>query len=151
MSNTEILVPVDFSDCSRVAAEHGLRLADQLGGSVTLLHALCGDPPTVAPIDYVAFPPETEVVEKANRELAEFTTSLESEGVDVAQVVVTGYPATAILDRIKANPPRMVVMGTLGRTGLARLVMGSQAVEVVRRSEVPVLVVRAPETASAKP
>ncbi|MAG58152.1 MAG: universal stress protein UspA [Planctomycetes bacterium] len=147
--STEILVPVDLSDHSRAVADHGLGLASELGGSVTLLHVVCGDPPPVSVVDYVGYPPTKEAFEKANQDLAEFAASLESEGIDVAQVVATGYPATAILDRIKAHPPRMVVMGTHGHTGLTRLVMGSQAVEVVRRSEVPVLVVRARETMSA--
>ena len=122
MESNEILVPVDFGEHAREAAMHGIRLARQLGGTVTILHAVCGAPPPVAPMDYVGMPPAKDVLEAATRHLSEFVASLDQEGVEVTEQIVSGYPATAILDRIEATKPRMVVMGTHGRTGLARLV-----------------------------
>lgn len=145
MSTNEILVPVDFSESSRAAAIHALKLARTLGGPVTFLHAVCGDPPPVAPMDHITMPATPDVIDRGVKELAEFVASLDTEGIALEEEVVGGHPATTILDRVHGRPPRMVVMGTHGRTGLARLVMGSHTEEVVRRSEVPVLVVRAPE------
>ena len=65
-------------------------------------------------------------------------------GIPVTEKVVDGSPVKAIVD---ASPNYdIIVMGTLGRTGLAKLMMGSVAERVVRYAHCPVLVVRSPET-----
>ena len=69
----------------------------------------------------------------------------EASGVDVKEVLLEGHPSKEIIDFAENNDIDLIVMGTLGKTGLDRFLMGSVAETVVRNSKVPVLVVRGEE------
>jgi nucleotide-binding universal stress UspA family protein len=66
-------------------------------------------------------------------------------GVSVELTILHGSPAGAILGAVERLGPDLLVMGTHGRTGLQRLLVGSVAEQVMRASPVPVVIVRAPE------
>jgi len=66
-------------------------------------------------------------------------------GVEVREVVLNGYPSKEIIDFAENNDIDLIVMGTLGKTGLEKFLMGSVAEKVVRGSKVPVMVVRGEE------
>jgi nucleotide-binding universal stress UspA family protein len=63
-------------------------------------------------------------------------------GVEVREVILEGYPSSEIIYFAENNNIDLIVMGTLGATGLERFLMGSVAEKVVRSSRVPVLVVK---------
>ena len=63
-------------------------------------------------------------------------------GVEVREVLLEGHPSNEIIDFAENNNADLIVVGTLGKTGLDRFLMGSVAEKVVRGSKVPVLVVR---------
>ena len=69
----------------------------------------------------------------------------EASGVDVKEVLLEGHPSSEIIDFAENNNIDLIVMGTLGKTGLDRFLLGSVAEKVVRNSKVPVLVVRSVE------
>jgi len=69
----------------------------------------------------------------------------EASGVEVREVLLEGHPSSEIIDFAENNDIDLIVMGTLGKTGLDRFLMGSVAEKVVRNSKVPVLVVRSEE------
>lgn len=124
-----ILVPTDTSDLSHVAAQHGMELANRLGGTLTLLFVQGEMTPTL-PMQQleVYLPPVSH--EDLRREADEVSAAL-------------------ILAAAKDLGAHMIVMGTHGRGGLSRALLGSVAEAVVRRSPVPVLLVReghSPET-----
>lgn len=77
----------------------------------------------------------TELLETANERAA-------TKGIDVETDTTTGSPADAILEYAADNGIDHVVMGSRGRSGLSRLLLGSVAEMVVRRSSIPVTVVR---------
>ena len=146
----KILVPVDFSDGSAAAVQHAVMLGRTLQAQVDVLHAY--DVPTFIPPHVVVMmgevdAPLSEHAERhANEQLEEFLKNqkLPAE-VKVSSRVLLGPPAVTVLEAAEQGGYDLIVMGTHGRTGLPRLVMGSVAEKVVRGSQCPVLTVRADE------
>jgi universal stress protein A len=82
--------------------------------------------------------------EAARKNLSLIVEELQKEGISPTIDVIEGTPADEILDYIKTKNIDLVIMGTHGRSGVARLMMGSVAEKVVRQSGAPVLVVSPP-------
>ena len=142
-----LLVPVDPAGCAWLVVAHAARLAQACGARVSLLHVV--DPPTGVQLqDQLGGDRSAGDVLDAEARAA--LTSLQQAfppGVEVDARVEHGGPAAAILGAVERLAPDLVVMGTHGRTGLQRMLMGSVAEHVIRRCAVPVLVVRgAPST-----
>jgi nucleotide-binding universal stress UspA family protein len=138
-----VLVPIDFEDASRRALDLAKGIAPCLGAEVVLLHAyqvLVQVVPSLSPAEIPPLPGvHLEVEEAARRALNELA---DAHG-GLRSILMEGDPASAILAEAERLRPRMVVMGTHGRAGLERVVLGSVAEKVVRRCVVPVTVVRA--------
>lgn len=140
-----ILVPSDGSKAALAAGEKAIAWAQATGAQVDLLHAITppleGDP-------YLAGDPRleelhNELVQEALTPLAQQATDA---GVDHRQLEAHGRPHDVVLDRIEEGKADAVAMGTEGRGGLQRFLLGSQADKVIRASPAPVLSVRPPET-----
>lgn len=139
-----ILVPVDFSDTSRLAAEHALDLARATGGQLLFLHVLdarytsmlVGYGLQVAPMT----PPDLDDI--ARESLDRFLGELDLEGVPHESELRVGLPADEVLSAAAELGADLICMGTHGRTGVRRMVIGSEAERVIRQAPVPVLVVR---------
>lgn len=151
-----ILVPVDFSFSSREAIQHGLWLAERAGASVTLLHVW--QPPLQLTADAVAMMAgsvnstlEQGDLKRAEGDLEAWRRSYGGRGVSVDTRFEQGPIAGTILRVVGDQGYDLVVMGTHGRTGLARLVMGSVAQHVVARAPCPVLTVHGHEEDSPQP
>ena len=135
-----ILVPVDPSGGSwDVVAEAG-RLARALGSRVTLLHVL--DTPAESATVHQLL---TDGARHSLHDLAALVPG------GAATVVRDGEPVDTILAAIADLQPDLVVCGTHARTGLLRAPMGSVAEGVLRRSPVPVLVVRGADSGGERP
>lgn len=137
-----VLVPIDFSDPSRLALDHAKELAMTYGAEIHLLHvveeiALPGAY-GMEPISY-AVPDIIESTEKALGEMAEQDIGYEHVRVES----LPGYPSTSIIDYVDEHAIDLVVIATHGRTGLDRLLLGSVAEGVVRRASCPVFTVKA--------
>jgi nucleotide-binding universal stress UspA family protein len=138
-----IVIPVDGSTHSKRAAEHGLRLARQFGGEAHLITAIdiqaAAGPFDAGGVDDV-------FVErlKANGQemLHDVQAGLDADDVTLETAVVRGSPASAIRTYADDHDAALLVMGTQGRTGLERYVIGSVTERVVRTTERPVLTVR---------
>jgi len=131
-----ILVPTDGSECAQAAVGYAEDLATRYGATV---HTLC-----VVDSRTLENAPQYEQVKEGRRELAERTCNQLSEsGVSVEQAVRTDVPHTAILGYADEHDIDLVVMGTHGRTGVERFVLGSVTEKVLRLSDVPVLTVKA--------
>jgi universal stress protein A len=149
MTFKKILVPVDFSDCSASALSYAMQLNEKLGGDVDVLYAY--EIPTFVPPHLMVMmgdidaPLSDHIEREATVQLAAF---LKKRGLDskpnVSARTLLGPPALTILEAVGEDGYDLVVMGTHGRTGLSRMVMGSTAEKVVRGSPVPVLTVREP-------
>ncbi len=146
MSDKTILVPVDFSKGSDRAVAQAEQLATALGTQLELFHAyqlpvfaLPDSTVTVSPT-YVA-----DLTERAQRELDRYRETLLGRGLGVTTRLVEGNPADAIVERAEALHATMIVLGTHGRSGFRRFLLGSTAERVVRMATVPVLTVHLPE------
>ncbi len=139
-----ILVTTDFSEESFAAFEPVARLARDIGARVTLLHTVpeVEARPTGTPfVSPVKIPTVEDQLPLALSDLEKLRPKF-GAGVDLT-VDATGGPSVreAILDYAEQHDVDILAMATHGRSGLRRLVMGSIVEEVLRHSQVPVLVI----------
>jgi nucleotide-binding universal stress UspA family protein len=141
-----IVIPVDGSTHSKRAAEHGLGLARRFDATAHLLTAVdiqaAAGPFNVGGVDEEFI----KRLEDDGRDiLEEVQADLDTEDLALRIAVARGSPAQAIREYADENDAALLVLGTQGRTGLERYVVGSVAERVVRTAEQPVLTVRAAE------
>ncbi len=140
-----ILCPVDFSDASRNAVRYAHEFAKGMGSTLVLLNVV--EPRPMAVDMSLSYVPLEEDLEKAAREdLDEIITAEREKGVEVQAEVQIGTPAEVILEKAAELGVNLVILGSHGKTGLSRLLMGSVAESVVRKAKCPVLIVKAEET-----
>jgi nucleotide-binding universal stress UspA family protein len=139
-----ILIPTDGSACSAQAVSQGTSLAKAMGAKVTFLYVLDARAPTlrVEPYDYV-FYGETllkDMRNYGNDVLKRSCQEASKAGVEAdSKLVELEHPVEAIVAASKQCD--LVVMGSHGRSGVRRLLLGSVTEGVIRRSNKPVLVV----------
>jgi nucleotide-binding universal stress UspA family protein len=137
-----ILVPVDFGDPSRKALETGIELSRRFGSQLVLVHvyeipAYVYDGAIYSVVDL--FGP---IEDAARDHLAKALREVQAQVPAAKAVLRRGAPGAEILAAIEELHPDLVVMGTHGRKGLSRALLGSVAERVVRLSPVPVLTLR---------
>lgn len=135
-----ILIATDGSEYTKEAVTTGLRLAKILGAEVTALYV-------IDQTSFVSFPIDSSIVSvysllenEGKRAVDEVKKEGEQLGIKVTPVVVEGSPTRKIVEM--AADFDLVVIGTLGRSALSKLFMGSVAERVTRYAPCPVLVVR---------
>ena len=128
---SDILIPTDGSPGAQEAIEHGLEIAQQYEATVHALYVVSRSGPLLESLQLEG--------RKAVRDLEVAGTQA---GLTVVTEVVEGVPPQEILEYSATQGIDLIVMGTQGRTGVDRFVMGSVAERVVRHSPVPVLMVR---------
>jgi universal stress protein A len=150
MSIRRILVPIDYSQNSKLALAYGADLAVTFGASLDIVHVW--DRPTyVTDAVMVQRPGEAHkpigelIRENAQKDMDEFLGELSlPSGVAVTSRLLSGEPASTLLTELKNGQHDLVVLSTHGRTGFAHLLLGSIAEKLVRLSPVPVLTVPIP-------
>jgi nucleotide-binding universal stress UspA family protein len=146
MNNKTILVPVDFSKGSEQAVAKAAELARALGSPVHLLHVYqvpvlaLPDAPVMASPTFIA-----DLTSRAQAELNRHRERLTAEGITAQAEITEGVPASTIVEKAKALGAAMIVMGTHGRSGFQRFLLGSTAERVVRTATTPVLTVHLDE------
>jgi nucleotide-binding universal stress UspA family protein len=137
-----ILCPVDFSEFSRPALEHTLRLGRWFGARVEVLHVIPFLPFGMAG-GGVPDPPEAirALREGAERALADLVAPALGEGVPIETKLLEGDAWRVVLNEAAAWPADLLVMGTHGRSGFEQLLLGSVTEKVLRRATCPVLTV----------
>lgn len=149
MAKTLILVGVDFSPFGEAAFDAAIKLAKDLNAGLLLVHAfqrgfIEPDEPSLM----AASIPDLEGVEEENDAVemsTEWASRARGQGVQVQVETARGPPAGVIADAAKRHDAAMIVIGTHGRSGLSRLVLGSVAEAIVRHADRPVLVVPMPK------
>lgn len=137
-----VLVPHDFSAPSRHALKVAIDLAAEHAGRVHVVHAVAPYylAPEAPPAPGVFLEPEAFLPAAKKMLAKDVAKVLGRRRITVRQDVVIGEAAQVILDQ--ARKADTIVMATMGRTGLGRLLIGSVAERVVRHATVPVLTVR---------
>src|SRR5688572_23892434 len=149
-----ILCPTDFSEFSRHALDHALAIAKLYHSRITLLHVCSVAPGTVFGPGIGVAPSSLLTVEDRDAALAAMHRFAETEAGPHAPIgfeVAEGNAATEILDRARRHGSDLIVLGTHGRSGFERLLMGSVTEKVLRKAACPVLSVprRAPDVVPA--
>lgn len=138
----KILVPIDFGDSSKRALELAIELAQQNGASLTLLHtweipAYAYNGMEFQPVDLL-----TPIEDAARAQLDGVLADVKKQVPASKAILARGVPWREILNVIEQTTPDLVVIGTHGRRGIGRALLGSVAEKVVRISPAPVLTVR---------
>ena len=132
----KIICPVDFSGLSRKALQYANEFARLSSGKVFLVGVIENDPT----ITY------SHGLEKERAESDQKLLALIDEenmaGIVADYVIYEGFPEECILDYAKRQEADVIIMGSHGRRGLKRMILGSVAEHVIRRSPCPVLVVK---------
>lgn len=145
-----ILIATDGSELAHKGLDHGLSLAKSLGGKVTVLtvtepfpvYGMAGD------FGWVSAPAALESYQASSKEFATkildgAKAAAEKMGVPAETIHADDItPAEAILATAEENGCSLIVMASHGRRGLNRILLGSQTVQVVTHSKVPVLVIK---------
>jgi nucleotide-binding universal stress UspA family protein len=133
----KILVPLDFSACSAKSLDYAIPFTRQFKAELLLLHVVASHPlvPELGPVDVVS-------MEAATRELENLQARTELPFETVSSLLRTGEPFVEIINVANEGEIDLVILSTHGRTGFARVLMGSTAEKVVRHASCPVLVVR---------
>jgi nucleotide-binding universal stress UspA family protein len=146
-SPKRILVPVDFSACSRAALEHALDLQAALGAEVEVLHVhepsgfVGFESCVLMPVDR----PARRWEQLRNDLLHELERFLAPHRGRIGQVrVEAGVPSDVIPDLARRGEFDLVLMGTHGQSGFSRLVVGNVAEGVMRKAHCPVMTLRMP-------
>jgi nucleotide-binding universal stress UspA family protein len=145
-----IVCPVDFSDCSRHAFDHAVAIARWYEAELAVLHVFTDRQP-VDMIPTLAGPslrtpvrPGLGRQQEVAREVHRFVKGSDIEGVDVEEMVQEAPDiATEILARGAVRKADLLVLGSHGRSGVQRILLGSVTERVLRTSEIPTLVIPA--------
>ena len=141
-----LLVTVDESPMSYAAAEQALSLAKDLNCPVTIMSVIAVDP--FVGVDFYKVAPAItdyfmQAEQNAQNRLAEIQQSFSREGISVDTKIIRGVAASEgivqIANEIGAD---LIIMGSHGRTGVKKMMLGSVAQNVLTQSPVPVLIVK---------
>lgn len=142
-----ILVPIDGSDTARRGLKEAIALASQLKATLRLLHVTSDFPVMLEMSNTLNFDKYREGLHQYGREQLDNAKSLaQGLGLEVEtqlRDLKDGRVADAIVDEARSAGCDLIVIGTHGRRGLNRALLGSDAESVLRASPVPVLLVRA--------
>ncbi|WP_440008019.1 universal stress protein [Halomicrococcus sp. SG-WS-1] len=143
-----ILVPTDGSAPSDRAARHATALAAAFDATLHVLHVVDARRYSsgIADLDDVAREQEDRLEATGEKAVATVAERADDAGVATVSDVVTGVPSAAILDYVDDYDVDLIAMGTHGRTGLDRILVGSVTERVLRQADVPVLSLRATGT-----
>jgi nucleotide-binding universal stress UspA family protein len=136
-----ILVPTDFGDCANQALEIAIDLAKKLDAKLTLLH-VC-ELPVSAYAMYAQglYFPMDDLEKAAKKALDEAAAQLKKRMPTADAVLRSGTAVEQLLATCAEQQADLIIMGTHGRRGISRMLLGSVAEKTVRMATVPVLTV----------
>ena len=145
----KILVATDFSEVADAALEYGRTLAEHFRAGLVVVH-VAGDLLT-ANVSVAGVIPDLTDVQREGEDAARqqlsdrISAHQPGKGGVHGEVLRSNAPARALVDYAKAKQIDLIVIGTQGRSGVSRLLLGSVAEQVVRTAPCPVLTVHHPE------
>jgi nucleotide-binding universal stress UspA family protein len=139
-----ILAPTDFSDCAEEAWSVAQRTAQALGSEVVLVHVFV-EPPVYGDPGEAGWTVMLDAEQWVTGELDRWAAEATKREIPVRTVVRRGSAATEIVAVAAEEHADLVIIGTHGRGGVTRALLGSVADRVIRTVPCPVLTVRKPE------
>ncbi|MGB8217880.1 MAG: universal stress protein [Candidatus Methanoperedens sp.] len=139
---TKILIATDGSEYTKNAVDYGIDLAKNTGAKIQALYVVDTAAFASIPMD-AAWESMYGLLRQEGDEATKYVADkAEALGLEVDRNTIEGHPADEIIKFAEKNSMSVIVMGTLGKSGLDRFLLGSVAEKVVRISKIPVLVVR---------
>lgn len=138
----KILVPTDYSDTAEHGVRYALEMARALGAKVTLLHVYVIPTPPVSAGFAGDFVRETQ--QEAEKQMHEASAKYAGNPALAAAKLTTGEPTDSILTTAREMGADLIIIGTHGRSGVQRMLLGSVAESVLRAAPCPVLAIRSP-------
>lgn len=126
------MVPTDGSKCSLKAEDIAIAIAKNFKAKLVVVHVI--DEKLIYPFEVLE--------EEGNTILDEAARKGKDEGVDVEQVLIVGSPAHDMEKIVEKTGADLVVIGTHGKTGIRKILMGSVAESTIKTVKVPVLLVK---------
>jgi len=139
----KILIPTDFSKLSKVAVQYAAKMAKKVDAEIVLLHVVfIPEPPQTM---HSAKSIEEIMAENAEADLIQLEQEIKAAvkgHLNISHEVVKGFPVEDVVDNYaRHNDIDLIVMGTKGATGLAKVLIGSNATAVINSSQIPVITV----------
>ena len=146
ISIRNILCPIDYSVYSEMALKYAIEFAEKYQAKLYLMHVLDIrvydiNNPELYNINIV----DEETIEKLRERLLRCVNEDTRGRISVEALIIQGVPFAEIIKVSKEYGIDLIVIGTLGRTGLSHAIMGSVAEKIVRKAPCPVLTIRHPE------
>lgn len=138
----KIMVATDGSEQNKKAISYGIEFAKLSGAKLYVVYVVDTAAFASIPMD-AGWELMYELLETEGKDASDLVVELgESQGLEIESAVLEGHPSNEIIEFAEGNDIDMIVIGTLGKSGLDRFLLGSVAEKVTRNSKVPVLVVR---------
>ncbi len=137
----KILVAVDGSEVSRNAFRHAVELTKQNNGTLTVIHIV----PQIETMDIETFKPESlrkGMIKEGEKILSEIVELAAKSGITIQSSVEEGYAFEKICEVADKSNADLIVMGSHGRTGIGKVLIGSVTERVISKAGCPVLVVK---------
>lgn len=140
----KILIPTDFSTCAKAAEDYAFSMAKKIKAELVFLHIV------ITPVDWAKltkeqedfFPETRSAISKAKEKLKVLLSRAESEGIDARKLLVFNDGNEKIHKYVESEHIDFVVMGSHGQYGFKEHMLGSNTYSMIRRSSVPVFVVK---------
>jgi len=140
----KVLCPMDFSDTSAHALDYALAFAQAHNAQLLLLHVV--EIPAYTSLD---LPIATETIQQFNmiatKNLQDVVDKVKKSYANVKSHLATGRVFYEVIQLSKEQAVDLIVVGTHGRSGIAHMLIGSEAEKIVRKAPCPVLTVKHPE------
>ncbi|MDO9518239.1 MAG: universal stress protein [Methanosarcinaceae archaeon] len=138
----KILIATDGSEPNKKAVSYGIELARLSGAKVNIVYVVDTAAFASIPMD-AGWEMMYELLQKEGNVVIEQTVDdAKAVGIDIEGSLLEGHPSHEIIEFAQNNDIDVIVLGTLGKGGLDRFLLGSVAEKVTRNSKIPVLVVR---------
>lgn len=139
----QVIIATDGSETANEAADFGIEMIGCSGAKVYAVYVIDTTPYRSVPLDKIWSDKVLEEFEKEGREATSYIEKIgKAAGVEVESRVLKGHPAEKIVTFAEDNNIDMIIMGSLGKSGYERVLLGSVSEKVIRHAKIPVLIVR---------
>lgn len=139
----QILIATDGSETANEAADFAMEMVGCSGAKVYAVYVIDTTPYRSVSLDKIWSKETLDEFERAGHEATSYVEKIGKDaGVEVESRVIRGHPAEKIVTFAEDNNIDMIIVGSLGKGGYEKVVLGSVSEKVVRHAKVPVLVVR---------
>ncbi|HIH44306.1 MAG TPA: universal stress protein [Candidatus Methanoperedenaceae archaeon] len=138
----KVMVATDGSEYTKKAVKYGIEIAKLSDSKLYAIYVVDTAAFASIPMDSAWESMYGLLKQEGDDATKQVADAAADSGIEVERLVVEGHPADEIVNAAEDNSVDMIVMGTLGKSGLERFLLGSVAEKVMRISKIPVMVVR---------